>query len=51
MMPSRPAAELEQAGFAIEALARRQPYPGAEAATESAYFLARAHPKESPDTE
>jgi SAM-dependent methyltransferase len=36
------AAELEKAGFAVEALTRRQPYPGAEVATERAYFLARA---------
>ena len=50
MMPSRPAAELEQAGFAIEALTRRQPYPGAEVATERAYFLARARPKNRRDT-
>jgi len=27
---------------AVEAVARRQPYPGAEVATERAYFLARA---------
>jgi SAM-dependent methyltransferase len=39
------AAELDQAGFAVEALTRRQPYPGAEVATERAYFLARARPK------
>ena len=35
-------AELDRADFAIEALTRRQPYPGAEVATERAYFLARA---------
>jgi SAM-dependent methyltransferase len=35
------AAELERAGFTIEALTRRQPYPGAEVATERAYILAR----------
>jgi SAM-dependent methyltransferase len=35
-------AELEQAGFAIESLTRRQPYPQAEVPTERAYFLARA---------
>jgi SAM-dependent methyltransferase len=35
-------AELDRAGFAVEALTRRQPYPGAEVATERAYFLARA---------
>jgi hypothetical protein len=44
-------AELDQAGFAVEALTRRQPYPGAEVATERAYFLARARPEESPNTE
>ena len=36
------AAELDRAGFAVEALTRRQPYPGAEVATERAYLLARA---------
>jgi SAM-dependent methyltransferase len=36
------AAELDRAGFTVEALTRRQPYPGAEVATERAYFLARA---------
>jgi tricorn protease len=36
------AAELERAGFAVEAVTRRQPYPGAEVATERAYLLARA---------
>lgn len=35
-------AELERAGFAVESLTRRQPYPGAEVATPRAYFLARA---------
>ena len=35
-------AELEQAGFAIESLTRRQPYPQVEVPTERAYFLARA---------
>jgi hypothetical protein len=35
-------AELERGGFAIEALTRRQPYPGAEVATDRAYLLARA---------
>jgi SAM-dependent methyltransferase len=35
-------AELDRAGFAVEALTRRQPYPDAEVATERAYFLARA---------
>lgn len=34
--------ELERAGFAVESLTRRQPYPGAEVATRRAYFLARA---------
>jgi len=42
------AAELDQAGFAVEALTRRQPYPGAEVATERAYFLARARPIQTP---
>lgn len=36
-------AELDRAGFTVEALTRRQPYPDAEVATERAYFLARAH--------
>jgi SAM-dependent methyltransferase len=35
-------AELGRAGFTVEALTRRQPYPDAEVATERAYFLARA---------
>ena len=34
--------ELAQAGFAVESLTRRQPYPGAEVATARAYILARA---------
>ena len=34
--------ELDRAGFAVESLTRRQPYPGAEVATPRAYFLARA---------
>ena len=34
--------ELERAGFAVESLTRRQPYPDAEVATPRAYFLARA---------
>jgi ubiquinone/menaquinone biosynthesis C-methylase UbiE len=34
-------AELSRAGFTVEALTRRQPYPDAEVATERAYFLAR----------
>jgi SAM-dependent methyltransferase len=36
------AGELDQAGFAVEAVTRRQPYPAAEVATERAYLLARA---------
>ena len=40
--PAWLSAELEQAGFAVESLTRRQPYPGAEIATPRAYFLARA---------
>jgi SAM-dependent methyltransferase len=39
--PAWLAAELDRAGFAVEALTRRQPYPDAEVATERAYFLAR----------
>jgi ubiquinone/menaquinone biosynthesis C-methylase UbiE len=35
-------AELERAGFAVESLTHRQPYPDAEVATPRAYFLARA---------
>src|SRR5579863_8675480 len=42
--PDSLAAELDRAGFAIEAITRRQPYPGVEVATERAYFLARARP-------
>jgi SAM-dependent methyltransferase len=42
--PDRLTAELDRAGFAIEAVTRRQPYPGVEVATERAYFLARARP-------
>ena len=34
--------ELNQAGFLVEAVTLRQPYPDAEAATERAYLLARA---------
>jgi ubiquinone/menaquinone biosynthesis C-methylase UbiE len=34
--------ELDRAGFAVEAVTHRQPYPGAEIATERVYFLARA---------
>ena len=41
-------AELEQAGFTVESLTRRQPYPGAEVATPRAYFLARAAPFPNP---
>jgi ubiquinone/menaquinone biosynthesis C-methylase UbiE len=40
--PAWLSAELEQAGFAVESLTRRQPYPGAEVATVRAYILARA---------
>ncbi len=40
--PAWPSTELEQAGFAVESLTRRQPYLGAEVSTERAYFLARA---------
>jgi ubiquinone/menaquinone biosynthesis C-methylase UbiE len=40
--PDRLAAELGEAGFAVQAVTRRQPYPGAEVATERAYFLALA---------
>ena len=40
--PAWLSAELDRAGFTVEALTRRQPYPGAEVATERAYFLARA---------
>jgi SAM-dependent methyltransferase len=36
------AGELDKAGFAVEAITCRQPYPGAEVATERAYFPARA---------
>lgn len=35
-------AELTRAGFAVESLTRREPYPGAEVATPRAYYLARA---------
>jgi SAM-dependent methyltransferase len=35
-------AELDRAGFAVQAVTRRQPYPDAEVATERAYLLARA---------
>jgi SAM-dependent methyltransferase len=35
-------AELEQAGFAVEALTLREPYPDAEVPTPRAYYLARA---------
>ena len=37
-------AELERAGFAVESLTRREPYPDAEVPTPRAYFLARATP-------
>ena len=43
--PDGLAAELDRAGFAIEAVTRRQPYPVVEVATERAYFLARARPR------
>ena len=36
------AAELTRAGFDVEALTSRRPYPDTEVATERAYFLARA---------
>jgi ubiquinone/menaquinone biosynthesis C-methylase UbiE len=42
--PAWLSAELERAGFAVESLTCRQPYPGAEVATPRAYFLARARP-------
>jgi ubiquinone/menaquinone biosynthesis C-methylase UbiE len=35
-------AELEAAGFTIEALTHRQPYPSIEVPTQRSYFLARA---------
>jgi SAM-dependent methyltransferase len=41
-------AELEQAGFAIESLTRRQPYPQAEVPIQRAYFLARARARSLP---
>ena len=34
-------AELEQAGFTVEALTRRRPYPDVEVPTDRAYYLAR----------
>ena len=34
-------AELDRSGFTVQARTVRQPYPGAEIATERAYFLAR----------
>jgi SAM-dependent methyltransferase len=40
--PAWLSAELERAGFAVESLTRRQPYPGAEVATPRLYILARA---------
>lgn len=40
--PAWLAAELHRAGFAVESLTRREPYPGAEVATPRAYLLARA---------
>jgi len=47
--PDSLAAELDRAGFAIEAVTRRQPYAGVEVATERAYFLARARPASAPE--
>jgi SAM-dependent methyltransferase len=47
--PDRLAAELDRAGFAIEAVTRRQPYSGVEVATERAYFLARARGRQPTD--
>ena len=41
--PAWLAAELERAGFAVESLTRRQPYPGAEVPPR-AYLQARATP-------
>lgn len=35
-------AELTEAGFAVESLTSREPYPGVEVATLRAYYLARA---------
>ncbi len=35
-------AAFAEAGFAVESLTRREPYPDAEVATPRAYFLARA---------
>jgi ubiquinone/menaquinone biosynthesis C-methylase UbiE len=40
--PAWLSAEIEQAGFAVESVTRRQPYPGVEVATPRAYYLARA---------
>jgi hypothetical protein len=40
--PAWLSAELERAGFTVESLTRRRPYPGAEVATPRAYILARA---------
>jgi ubiquinone/menaquinone biosynthesis C-methylase UbiE len=40
--------ELAQAGFAVESVTRRQPYPKAEVPTPRAYFLARAAQAGSP---
>jgi ubiquinone/menaquinone biosynthesis C-methylase UbiE len=42
--PARLGTELEHAGFAVESLTRRQPYPGTEVPTPRAYFQARARP-------
>ena len=40
--PAWLSAEIQQAGFAVESLTRRQPYPAVEVATPRAYYLARA---------
>ena len=40
--PAWLSAEIEQAGFAVESLTRRQPHPAVEVATPRAYYLARA---------
>jgi hypothetical protein len=40
--PAWLSAELEHAGFTIESLTRRQPYPNTEVPTPRAYFQARA---------
>ena len=40
--PSWLTAELDGAGFTVEALTRRRPYPSVEVPTDRAYLLARA---------